>query len=83
MAGEIPSIIKRTYLTQNRRIGSLVLFDLTEPDFWGKISFLRIWANQAQNGPKIRFLEYNQKSNHKCGLFVCLGDRYHNYALFS
>ena len=63
-------------------LGNDKLRKAAQLDFRRKISFLRIWANRAQYGPKIRFWGYSQKSNHWMSCFLCLNDRYHNYALF-
>ena len=44
---------------------------VTEPNFWKKISFAQIWAKRAQNGPKMEFLVFSQKSIPLMCTFYC------------
>ena len=48
----------RFFLIIGMKIGISNGSKVTEPDFSGKILFAQIWAKWAQNGLKMRFLEF-------------------------
>ena len=54
------------------RSGFIIGSKVTEPDFSGKIPFAQIWTKRAQNGLKMRFLEFWQKSKPLMCTFFCL-----------
>ena len=62
----------RFFLIFGMKLGIHKGWKVTEPDFSGKIPFAQIWAKRAQNGLKMGFSEFWQKSNPLMCTFFCL-----------